>query len=326
MDSTKAASRRAFISTLTPEFIPKHDQPYKTESKLIHLTSWIIVCVYWNKDGLNSISFNLKTRKPLQKATGREPAFPYIPSNVLAIKAGNQNLIFVRTSDFAFKILSIPRLAMIDEFIPTKTTNAKVKISYFNGEIITWIDNHDVLTFWKPFNKAPISSLRLPFTVKGSCSQIVNQNLLIFQNEKSKQLVFVDACQKQVIGTTKAKHNLYHSINSEDMLFSSWLTFGQGGAIIGQFICERLTHHLKRIPIGTIELNWSRAVLLDGARIVLVQGDNWQFYEIVDENLLRLSPTRLIDEECLASFQIPNSEKMICLVTNHFSLLMLRLK
>ena len=319
----------ALISTLSPEIIPNAFQPHHTTPKLIALSSAIIACVYWHQNGLFCVTFNLQTRKILQKMPGKQKPYPTVNSEAIAIKKGNQNLIILRHSPTEFQILSIPQLRLLHKFVPLDETNkSQFYMIYMNNEVITWFDNIAEVFFWELFSTKPSSSLQLPFNVGPVSSQLTNRNLLIMQNPISKQLVFIDVIHKNVTGTAKVEHNLEESINSEDRLFMSWSSW-MYGTVNGTFYCEKLTPDLKMIEIGQLPLHGLlvETFLLDGTRMILWQNiSKCKLYEMANDKLISYKTNRPKDEQYVGFVQLPKHKKMFCLLNRDGGLMLLRVK
>ena len=218
-------TQQASISTLYHEFIPRAHQGYGTMTHLIDVNPRTIACVYSHKNGLSSVTFDIKTRKPFLRMASTENTYPAVDSDTFVIKENNQFIIVLRWSESEFHMLSVPWLRVIRKFTADQSTDSELAMCYMNKEIITWFDNGDLISFWELMSTTPSSTLKLPFAVGSTYSQLTNRNLLILQNEESSELAFVDVAQKKIVNIAKVQYNLYHSINSENRIFRYWITF-----------------------------------------------------------------------------------------------------
>lgn len=254
----------------------------------------------------------------------KENPFPTVDSNTFTFKENNQLIVVLRFSKTEFRMLSIPRLRLLHSLKTNQSADSQLNMCYMNNEIITWFSNDDLLTFWKFLSTKPSSTIKLPFTVRPTYSQLTNRNLLILQNEISKELVFVDVKQKKVIKTIKVEHNLYHSINAEDKLFRFWTAFMQVTGF-GEFYCDSISADITLKTVGKLSLrgSFTEAILLDGARTLIRHNSTkCQYFEIAADLLILYQSERLKDERYSGSLHIFKAKKF-CLITRDGRLLLL---
>lgn len=326
MNKTKSSVHPS-ISVLAHDLIPRTHKLHGSRSKLVPLSPTIIACIYSHEEGLASITFNLQSRKVLQKISINGKYEPIVDSDSL-IKDGDQNFIVVRCSNTEFQILSVPRLKLRCVFKTQESEKSNLNFCYMNGEVITWFDDRSELTFWKLFATTSSSVLKLPFAVGPYYSQLTNRDLLILQNSETNKLVFVNVKQKKVADTAKSEHHLNYSVNSEDRIFRSRTTFMQG-AVSGEMLCDKLTSRLTLSSIGKLRLNGAgiQTHFLDGAKIILWQ-NFWdlKLYEMTDKELITYKMKRPKNERYIGFLQLSQSRRMFCLVGENKSLMLLQFR
>lgn len=295
-----------------------------------------VVCIYSDQKRLKSVIFNLRTRRTICKQAfksigtkdSEELSSPRVDSDAFVIKENNRTIMVLRYSETEFHLLSFPRLRVLYKFATHKPTKSKLIMCYINNEIVTWFKDENLLTFWKLFSTKPSSSLKLPFSVGSTYSQLTNRNLLILQNEKSKELAFVDVIKKQILKTIKVERNLYHSINSEDRIFRYSAIFFQGAAN-GECRCDTVSSDFQLTTLGRkigLRGPGTRLYFLDGAKLILRQS-LWkcEFFELTNDQVIFYPALRPKDERYSGFLQLPKEKRKFVLASRDGKLLFLQL-
>ena len=327
--NSSATCHKAVFSTVNLEFIPNTQRSDYAELRLIDLNPRTVACVYSYDRKLCSVTLNLQTHKAIFRIASKATFALTVESNSLVIKENNQTIVVLRRSKNEFFMFSLPRLRLVSKFVPAQSTKVQQNLCYMNGELITWCKSKASLSFWQLMGTKPSSSLMLPFTVRSTYAQLTNRNLLILQNGawESNELVFVDVKQKKISGMVKLVCKLACTINSEDRLFSYWKN-NQHGVQSGVFFCESVASDLKLKQIGKLSLSGplKRAILLDGARVILMESlGDYECYEIADDQLITFPFNRSQNEQYPGFLKHPKEKKRFCLVTQNGKLLMLHL-
>lgn len=195
-----------------------------------------------------------------------------------------------------------------------------------NSEIIAWDESEELLTFWKLFCIQAFFSLKLPFRVGSTHSQLTNRNLLVLQNERSKELVFIDVIQKRVVFTSQVEHRLCHSINSENKVFTLL-----EGVLLPRYVhryseeclyCYKVSSfHTQQVPrslnVGNKD-DGSKVIFLDGAKIFLRQ-TLWssQIWGITDDQLIIYDVNRYEYEPYSGFLSLSNTKNAFLLMARY---------
>lgn len=311
----------------TREFALNQGSKLVRKTVLFSLNHAILVCIRLFDDSIHITYFHVTTRKVLRRNTKYKfiniaHVHDFDPQ---LIERKNQYFLGIRISNSEFHFISLWNLQTVCELRLSDGVDSKLFYCFMNGNLITWFENGQEVSFWRVFEEKPYATIKMPFKLFSSSSQLPNRNLLVLQASDNKEIVYLDVVKRKIVGVSSTDQALYRSINSENQVIQVLAAF-----LNGAIFCYELTQDLQlleRTKYVLDEPSTTKVLLLSGAGICITQNfKRTSFYSLTNQREAYENVGRPSREYYMATTELRKNKREYCLITRAGDLLALYVK